>query len=94
MALYILKWGVGLIVLSVGVLFGLSLAMNTSSADIYIMSGATIISISFIILGANIFIMGLKERKKNKELRKNKQLLTKAEYFSTKKTIDSYRNIR
>lgn len=94
MALYILKWGVGIIVLAVGVLFGFSIAMNTSSADIYLMSGATMISISFILLGSNIFIMGFNERKKNKEIRKNKQLLTKAEYLSSKKTIDSYRNIR
>lgn len=94
MMLYVFKWGVGLIVLVIGILFGLSLAVNSTSADIYQMSGATMISISFIILGSNIFIMGLNDRKKNKEIMKNKFLQTKAEDLSSKKRIDSYRNIR
>jgi len=94
MALYILKWAVGLIVLVIGILFGLSIAINTSSADIYQMSGATMISIAFILLGSNIFIMGVNDRKKNKEITKNKFLQIKAEDLSSKKRIDSYRNIR
>jgi len=38
MALYVLKWIVGVIVLAVGVLFGLSIALNAKSADMYMMS--------------------------------------------------------
>ena len=94
MVLYILKWAVGVIVLVIGILFGLSLAVNTSSADVYQMSGATMISIAFILLGSNIFIMGVNDRKKNKEIIKNKFLQIKAEDLSSKKMIDSYRNIR
>lgn len=94
MALYILKWAVGIVVLVVGILFGLSISLNTQSADIYMMSGATMISISFILLGSNIFIMGVNDRKKKKEIKKNKQIIDKAEVLSSKKRIDSYRNIR
>ncbi len=94
MALYVLKWVVGIIVLGVGLLFGLSIAINAKATDVYMMSGATMIAISFMIVGANIFFMGTTEMKKKKEIKKNKELLAKAEYFSSKKRIDSYRNIR
>jgi hypothetical protein len=52
------------------------------------------IAVSFMIVGANIFFMGTTELKKKKEIKKNKQLLLKAEDLSSKKRIDSYRNIR
>lgn len=94
MAVYILKWVVGIVVLAVGILFGLSIAINAKSTDAYTMSGATMISIAFILLGTNIFIMGVNDRKKNKEIMKNKFLQIKAEDLSSKKRIDSYRNIR
>lgn len=94
MAVYILKWVVGLVVLAVGILFGLSIAINAKSTDVYMMSGATMIAVSFMIVGANIFFMGTTELKKKKEIKKNKQLLLKAEDLSSKKRIDSYRNIR
>lgn len=94
MALYILKWGVGIIVLAVGVLFGLSIALNAKSTDVYMMSGATMIAISFMIVGSNIFFMGISEMKKKREIKKNKIILNKAEILSSKKRIDSYRNIR
>ncbi|MEN6379584.1 MAG: hypothetical protein ABFD15_08410 [Methanofastidiosum sp.] len=94
MALYILKWVVGIIVLVVGILFGLSIALNAKATDVYMMSGATMISIAFILLGSNIFIMGINDMKKKKEIKKNKELLSKAEVLSSKKRIDSYRNIR
>ncbi len=96
MALYVLKWVVGMIVLAVGVLFGLSVALNakSTSADVYMMSAATIIAISFMIVGTNIFFMGSSDMKRNKEIKKNKELLTKAEVLSSKERIDSYRNIR
>ena len=93
MAPYILKGAVGLLVLSIGILFGLSLAMNTSSADFYQMSGATMISVSFIIVGANIFMMGVHDRRKNKEISINKRTLLKVEGLSTDKRI-CYRNIK
>ncbi|NYT04648.1 MAG: hypothetical protein GKC00_08090 [Candidatus Methanofastidiosa archaeon] len=94
MVLYILKWVVGMIVLAVGLLFGLSIALNAKSTDIYMISGATMIAISFMIVGGNIFLMGSSDMKKKKELKKNKELLSKAEVLSSKKRIDSYRNIR
>jgi len=94
MAVYILKWVVGIVVLAVGILFGLSIAMNAKSTDIYMMSGATMIAVSFIIVGANIFFMGTTDMKKKKEIEKTKQLLSKAEDLSSKKMINSYRNIR
>ena len=93
MALYILKWIVGIVVLAVGILFGLSIAMNTSSADFYQMSGATMIAVAFIIAGSNIFMMGASEKKKNKEIKKNKQILSKVEGLSTEKRM-CYRNIK
>jgi len=94
MAVYILKWVVGIIVLAVGMLFGLSIALNAKATDVYMMSGATMIAISFMIVGANIFFMGTTEMKKKKEIKKNKKLLLKAEDLSSKKMINSYRNIR
>jgi len=94
MAIYILKWVVGILVLTVGILFGLSIALNAKSTDVYLMSGATMIAISFMIVGANIFFMGTSDMKKKRETKKNKQLLTKAEVLSSKERIDSYRNIR
>jgi hypothetical protein len=94
MAVYILKWVVGIVVLAVGILFGLSIAINAKSTDAYMMSGGTMIAIAFILLGSNIFIMGVNDRKKNKEIMKNKFLQIKAEDLSSKKRIDSYRNIR
>ncbi len=94
MALYILKWIVGAIVFSVGILFALSAALSAQSSDIYYISGTAMIAISFIIVGSNIFFMGVTERKKKKELKRNKDLLTKVEILSSKKRIDSYRNIR
>jgi len=94
MAVYILKWVVGIVVLAVGILFGLSIAVNAKSTDIYMMSGATMIAVSFIIVGANIFFMGTTDMKKKKEIEKTKQLLSKAEDLSSKKMINSYRNIR
>ncbi len=94
MAIYILKWVVGILVLTVGILFGLSIALNAKSTDVYLMSGATMIAISFMIVGANIFFMGTSDMKKKRETKKNKQLLTKAEFLSSKERIDSYRNIR
>lgn len=94
MAIYILKWVVGIVVLTVGILFGLSIALNAKSTDVYLMSGATMIAISFMIVGANIFFMGTSDMKKKRETKKNKQLLTKAEVLSSKERIDSYRNIR
>ena len=92
MALFILKWAVGMIVLAVGVLFGLSIALNAKATDVYMMSGATMIAISFIIAGANIFFMGTTERKKMKEIKMNKKLLLKAEDLSSKKIIDIIQN--
>lgn len=94
MVLYILKWVVGMIVLAVGLLFGLSIALNAKSSDVYMISGATMIAISFMIVGGNIFVMGTSDMKKKKEIKKNKELLSKAEVLSSKKRIDSYRNIR
>jgi len=94
MAIYILKWVVGILVLTVGILFGLSIALNAKSTDVFLMSGATMIAISFMIVGANIFFMGTSDMKKKRETKKNKQLLTKAEVLSSKERIDSYRNIR
>jgi len=94
MAVYILKWVVGIVVLAAGILFGLSIAVNAKSTDIYMMSGATMIAVSFIIVGANIFFMGTTDMKKKKEIEKTKQLLSKAEDLSSKKMINSYRNIR
>ena len=94
MALYILKCITGVIVLGVGILFALSAVLKVQSSDIYYISGATMIAISFIVVGTNIFFMGVSERKKKKELKRNKDLLTKVEDFSSKKRIDSYRNIR
>lgn len=94
MALYILKWIAGVIVLGVGTLFALSAVLKAQSSDIYYISGATMIAISFIVVGTNIFFMGVSERKKKKELKRNKDLLTKVEDLYSKKRIDSYRNIR
>ena len=94
MALYILKWGVGIIVLIVGILFAFSIAFNAKSTDVYMMSGATMIAVSFMILGSNIFFMGTSEMKKKREIKKNKIILNKAEVLSSKRRIDSYRNIR
>jgi len=94
MAIYILKWVLGILVLTVGILFGLSIALNAKSTDVFLMSGATMIAISFMIVGANIFFMGTSDMKKKRETKKNKQLLTKAEVLSSKERIDSYRNIR
>ena len=78
MALYVLKWIVGVIVLAVGVLFGLSIALNAKSADMYMMSGATMIAISFIIVGTNIFFMGTSEMKKMKEITRVIRLLSRS----------------
>ena len=94
MALYVLKWIVGVIVLAVGVLFGLSIALNAKSADMYMMSGATMIAISFIIVGTNIYFKGTSEMKKMKEIKKDKEIMSKAEILASKKRIDSYRNIK
>lgn len=94
MAIYILKWIVGIIVLAVGLLFGFSIAINAKATDVYMMSGATMIAISFMIVGANIFFMGTTEKKKKKEMKKNKEILTKAEDLSSKKMLNSYRNIK
>ncbi|KYC50548.1 MAG: hypothetical protein AMQ22_01444 [Candidatus Methanofastidiosum methylothiophilum] len=94
MAIYILKWIVGIIVLAVGILFGFSIAINAKATDVYMMSGATMIAISFMIVGANIFFMGTTEKKKKKEMKKNKEILTKAEDLSSKKMLNSYRNIK
>ena len=94
MAIYMFKWIVGILVLTVGILFGLSIALNAKSTDVFLMSGATMIAISFMIVGANIFFMGTSDMKKKRETKKNKQLLTKAEVLSSKERIDSYRNIR
>lgn len=94
MAIYILKWIVGIIVLAVGILFGFSIAINAKATDVYMMSGATMIAISFMIVGANIFFMGTTEKKKKKEMKKNKEILVKAEDLSSKKMLNSYRNIK
>ena len=94
MAIYILKWIVGIVVLAVGILFGFSIAINAKATDVYMMSGATMIAISFMIVGANIFFMGTTEKKKKKEMKKNKEILTKAEDLSSKKMLNSYRNIK
>lgn len=94
MAIYILKWIVGIVVLAVGILFGFSIAINAKATDVYMMSGATMIAISFMIVGANIFFMGTTEKKKKKEMKKNKEILVKAEDLSSKKMLNSYRNIK
>lgn len=94
MALYVLKWIVGLIVIAAGVLFGLSIIIASSSSDIYKMGGAAMISISFLIVGINIFMMGSNEKKKDEEINKIKKLITKAEGLSSKKKIESFRTFR
>jgi hypothetical protein len=85
MPLYILKWIVGIIVLSIGILFGLSIAINTPSNDFYLILGATMIAVSFVIVGVNIFVMGTNDKKKSEEIKINKKTLSKIDGLSNEK---------
>ncbi|NMC58458.1 MAG: hypothetical protein GYA51_03585 [Candidatus Methanofastidiosa archaeon] len=94
MALYILKWIVGFIVLAVGVLFGISIIITSPSSSVYLVGGAGMISLAFLVVGIIIIIMGSNEKKKDKEIEMNKRVLSKAEAFSNQRSIDTYRKIR